>query len=1523
MQICPVTAVHFGGGKESVIGEGGVRSSAATGLHRPAGGRKRAAWVVLVSSVALAMITVGAYNQAPVGNPFAPKLSRRWFLDPIERNSVLRLPTIPTFLNCVTFAGDGLRGWVVGSGGTILASSDAGRSWTSQASGIKSNLTFITRSSDGLRGWAVGSGGTVLTTSDAGRSWSSRASGTQSNLASITFASDGHHGWAVGSGGTILVTSDAGNSWTPQLSATNSDLTSITFASDGLHGWTVGSTGTILATSDAGNSWTPQLSATNSNLTSITFVRDGLRGWAVGEAGIILATSDAGHSWTPQASGTRDVLNSVAFADDGLRGWAASLGHTILATSDAGRSWTAQASATDSNLTSVTFAEDGLRGWAVGSGGTILTTSDAGHLWTAQTSGSYSFLISVKFASDGLRGWAVGEGGAILATSDAGYSWTPQGSGSDDILNSVAFSSDGLRGWAVAEIGGILSTSNGGRSWTQQPLLAKRFWNSVTSTSDGLRGWAVGSEGTILATSDGGRSWISQASGTNTSLESVALVGDGLRGWIVGRAGTILATSDGGHSWTSQASHTGLDLLSVAFAANGRSGWAVGTDGTLLATTDAGQNWTPQTSGTHDGLKSITFAGDGRTGWAVGTSGTILTTSDAGRTWTPQASGTTTELSSVTFADDGLRGCVVGWGAILVTNDAGVHWRLIEYSRSNAPWFWLLAFVLVSACAVLVHGSLRTRDARVASIVDRGEADEPISSAPEDRLGSVALARGLALYLRNIETRPPLTVAIDAPWGRGKSSVMRILRGELEATGLRPIWFNAWHHQDEGLMLASLLQQIRADSLPPALSLWGIRFRLRLLWRRTCYHPWRALFLGGALCAAAAHFVVPLIARIGHWADGGDVSRSAIEDLAHLWRSVVGHDVPRKLFAGNISEFIGAAVASLFATPESLASLLLLFVLVSAIWAIHQYGVRAFPDSPAVLLATLSSRFRLSDAKAQTEFRQRFHRHFADVCDALKPRPITIFIDDLDRCDPIKAAEMLEAINYLVNSGPCFVILGIAREVVEAQLMTHYAALADAVTQVENASPLDARTARLGFVRSYLRKLINLQVHIPPLSPDQVRALLNAQEPTTSVPTQASDGWRPRILRIWRSIRLSWSILRRPLFWMITVGFAVYAGIDVWRAGEEWNAERDKAMEVHAAGENETLDEMKKAEHRALAAVDYARGKEKAAAGLVLEQSGIPLGSLATDAPSNARERVGGKNLVACPDSQDQDPIACWKRRALDARAVEGELTAIKAARITAETARALDSKWFDQEANRVLTSAETAERLAGLSPVPSGPNPRPGPNAPSQSVRNVGHVDEPVIEVHHASDKPRAPLLLGAILAVLSLWIILRPDDYPIEDAPEFTRALQLWSPFIISQSDLAAPREVKRFLNMARYCAMRLRPPLPTRDWLERRLSSSATFQAEAKSSLPEPTIVGLAAIAHVCPDWLHAGRLSDIATGTTSTGKPALEITLRDFLRQHAARFGQRLDEAEIGIFLAAAGEYAKPDDLPAPLHALAAD
>ena len=61
---------------------------------------------------------------------------------------------------------------------------------------------------------------------------------------------------------------------------------------------------------------------------------------------------------------------------------------------------------------------------------------------------------------------------------------------------------------------------------------------------------------------------------------------------------------------------------------------------------------------------------------------------------------------------------------------------------------------------------------------------------------------------------PPLTIAVTGEWGSGKSSLMNLLRVDLRRYGFRPVWFNAWHHQKEENLLASLLEMVRSQADP-------------------------------------------------------------------------------------------------------------------------------------------------------------------------------------------------------------------------------------------------------------------------------------------------------------------------------------------------------------------------------------------------------------------------------------------------------------------------------------------------------------------------------------------------------------------------------------------------------------------------------------------------------------------------------------------------------------------------------------
>ena len=93
--------------------------------------------------------------------------------------------------------------------------------------------------------------------------------------------------------------------------------------------------------------------------------------------------------------------------------------------------------------------------------------------------------------------------------------------------------------------------------------------------------------------------------------------------------------------------------------------------------------------------------------------------------------------------------------------------------------------------------------------------------------------------------------------------------------------------------------------------------------------------------------------------------------------------------------------------------------------------LRVITLNPAKLMASLNERASVGALRDQLDFRHRFAKEFGEVCRALRmPRRagMVIMIDDLDRCRPENVLDVLEAVNFLVTAGPCFVILGIDQE---------------------------------------------------------------------------------------------------------------------------------------------------------------------------------------------------------------------------------------------------------------------------------------------------------------------------------------------------------------------------------------------------------------------------------------------------------------------------------------------------------------
>ncbi len=158
-------------------------------------------------------------------------------------------------------------------------------------------------------------------------------------------------------------------------------------------------------------------------------------------------------------------------------------------------------------------------------------------------------------------------------------------------------------------------------------------------------------------------------------------------------------------------------------------------------------------------------------------------------------------------------------------------------------------------------------------------------------------------------------------------------------------------------------------------------------------------------------------------------------------------------------------------------------------------GFKAFGVNPANLMTTMVSGSRVKDLEAQAGFRHKFAMEFQDVTRALNPRTMLIIIDDLDRCKPENVLVVLEAINFLVSSGDCFVVMGMDRDRVERCVGLGFKDVAEELIEdieekdrsckedtsniqdTEKGTDKDGgRCRRADFAAHYLEKLINIEV---------------------------------------------------------------------------------------------------------------------------------------------------------------------------------------------------------------------------------------------------------------------------------------------------------------------------------------------------------------------------------------------------------------------------------------------------------------
>jgi uncharacterized protein YjbI with pentapeptide repeats len=357
---------------------------------------------------------------------------------------------------------------------------------------------------------------------------------------------------------------------------------------------------------------------------------------------------------------------------------------------------------------------------------------------------------------------------------------------------------------------------------------------------------------------------------------------------------------------------------------------------------------------------------------------------------------------------------------------------------------------------------LEQRREEPLDFIPRAEPDAP---SEEDVLGYAPLVSALHSLLDDASTSLPLAIAITAPWGMGKSSVMKQLEKSLRAARGEPMrhrtWstvtFPAWKYEQSEQLWAALAKEIYEQ--PQASMTWWqkLLFRVRLERRRLGWGRF-ALAFGWPVIAAGAAVTVLLASDLSArgTAIAGLTSAAAIISLlSHFWRAITN---PFKQAMDRYARKPAYKAAPGFTSDAD--------------HDIQCLGQVLCPDE----------------------------RH-----------AVAVFVDDLDRCSHAHVVEVVEAMNQIFASEtgrPYVFVLGLDREMVSTNITVAYR---DTVEGLKGTNETRARA----FGSQFLGKIVQMSLALPPPSEEGMENLLGsitgidevsgASAKNSSPPASASD----------------------------------------------------------------------------------------------------------------------------------------------------------------------------------------------------------------------------------------------------------------------------------------------------------------------------------------------------------------------------------------------------------------------------------
>jgi hypothetical protein len=165
-------------------------------------------------------------------------------------------------------------------------------------------------------------------------------------------------------------------------------------------------------------------------------------------------------------------------------------------------------------------------------------------------------------------------------------------------------------------------------------------------------------------------------------------------------------------------------------------------------------------------------------------------------------------------------------------------------------------------------------------------------------------------------------------------------------------------------------------------------------------------------------------------------------------------------------------------------------VLADLVKKVKEKGTEAATENLVAAIRRERSKIRIEQVQFLEQFHDRFNRLVNEYVLA-KGHRLVVFVDDLDRCLPEKAVEVLEAIKLFLDVPGCVFILGLDQDVISRGVEIKYREFGfpPKTSAEEGASGEDRGGFPIDGTR-YPEKIFQLPFQIPPIEPGKVASFV-------------------------------------------------------------------------------------------------------------------------------------------------------------------------------------------------------------------------------------------------------------------------------------------------------------------------------------------------------------------------------------------------------------------------------------------------